>query len=93
MRKLIIFMLDGCPYCKKAMEAEKELRSENPAFAAVEIEWINEAQHPEIVKRYSYYYVPSIFLGGDKLFECQPGDSYEKIKQQVKYALIAATKA
>ena len=90
MQKLTVFTLPGCPYCRKAREAVKELRAENPAYDSVEIEWISEEQHPEIARRYPYYYVPSIFCGGEKLFECKPGDQYGKIKGEVENALKAA---
>ncbi len=91
MQKLIVFTLKGCPYCRKAMDAVNELRSENPAFTSVEIEWIDEEQHPEIARRYQYYYVPSVFHNGKKLFECKPGDQYGKIKQEMENALKAGT--
>ena len=37
-----------------------------------------------------YYYVPSMFIGTEKLYEAQPGQSYDEIKSHVKAALDAA---
>ena len=37
-----------------------------------------------------YYYVPSIFMDGEKLYEAQPGHSYDKIYAEVKRVFDAA---
>ena len=37
-----------------------------------------------------YYYVPSLFIDGEKLFEAQPGQDYETIKAAVEKTLKAA---
>jgi hypothetical protein len=34
--------------------------------------------------------VPSLFIGREKLYEAQPGQSYEEIKKYVKTALDKA---
>lgn len=87
MNKLKIFYLDTCPYCRKAKDAIKELRLENPSFENVKIEWIEETIHPEIADQYDYYRVPSIFLDDKKLYECNPKDDYEEIKKQIEQVL------
>ena len=62
MKKLTVFYLDNCPYCRKAKEAEKEIISSDPSLQKVKIEWIEESLHPEIANTYDYYRVPSVFL-------------------------------
>ena len=89
-KKLTILHLDHCPYCHKARRALGELCEENPAYRGVAVEWIEEERESEAASRYTdYYYVPTIYAGADKLYEAHPGDSYEKIKAEVKKALDA----
>lgn len=89
-KKLTILHLDNCPYCHKARRALGELCEENPAYRGVAVEWIEEEREREAASRYTdYYYVPTIYAGADKIFEAHPGDSYEKIKAEVKKALDA----
>ena len=89
-KKLTILHLDNCPYCHKARRALDELCEENPAYRGVAVEWIEEEREREAASRYTdYYYVPTIYAGADKLYEAHPGDSYEKIKAEVKRALDA----
>ena len=85
--------MNGCPYCKGAKEALAELIEENPAYRQVAVDWYEESEHPEVVQGHSYYYVPSMFIGSGKLYEAQPGQSYDDIKAHVKAALDAALKA
>ena len=92
MKKLTIFYLEGCPYCRDAARAVKELRAEAPGFLTVQIEWIEERRNAKIADRYDYYNVPSIFFGDVKLYECKHGDDYGTIKQQVKRAVAFAVR-
>ena len=90
MKTLTVFYLEGCPYCRNAIAAVKELRAEMPAFAAVRIDWIEERKNAAIADRYDYYNVPCIFCGDVKLYECSPGDDYFTIRQQFKNAAAFA---
>ena len=86
MIKLLIFYLEGCPYCRNAREAVKELQSENPVYQSAKIEWIEENESPEIANEYDYYRVPSIFCCKNKLYECSPTDDYNIIKKNIDKA-------
>lgn len=90
MKKLTLFYLETCPYCIKAKRALAELRAENPAFGGVEIEWIEESRKPELVERYDYYFVPTIYDGRTKLYEADPSQDYDKIKESLRTALETA---
>ena len=48
MKKITMFHIDECRYCDFARQAIAELRKENPDYKNVEIEMINENEHPEI---------------------------------------------
>ena len=84
MKKVLAFRIEGCPYCKQAMKAVKELSSENEKYAAVNVEWVDENEHPEISAKYDYYHVPTFFVDDVKIYEAHRGESYEACKENVK---------
>lgn len=90
MKKLTVFYLKTCPYCRKAFDAVKELLAEEPHYGDADMEWIEESENPEIADRYDYYRVPSIFCGDEKLYECDPKDDYSEIRLQFEKALKLA---
>lgn len=87
MKTATIFYLTTCPYCIKGRKALNELQAENPAYAAIEAQWIEESQNAALADTYDYYSVPSIFDGKKKLFECQATMGYDEIKEGFRQAL------
>ena len=69
MKELTYFYLSDCPHCRRAQTFLKELRSENPEYAAVPIRSVEESEEPELAGRYDYYYVPTFYVGQRKLHE------------------------
>ena len=69
MQGLTLFYQEGCPHCKLAQQSLAELQEENPAYKQIPIERIEESQHPEIAEKWDYYYVPTFFMGKEKLME------------------------
>lgn len=85
MKRLQFFMFEACPYCQKAMRLMEELKRENPAYAAIPMETIDEKKDPATADRYDYWYVPSFFVDGKKLHE---GDiTKEEMKKVYQAAL------
>lgn len=89
MKKLTLFYLADCPYCHNARRALQELVKENPAYGEVETDWIEESERPDIAGQYDYYYVPTVFLGKDKLYEAHPSESYADCKKKLQKVLDA----
>ena len=56
MKKITMIKMQGCPYCAKATEAIEELRAEQPAYAGIEVEIIDENEQPELAKAYAQDY-------------------------------------
>ena len=86
MKKATVFYLENCPYCRNALRAMKELEAENPAYAGLQIEMVEESREPEKADAYDYYHVPSIFLDGEKVYECSPGEDYMTIRENIRRA-------
>ena len=90
MKKITMFHIEDCKYCDFARKAIEELRAENPAYNDVEIEMINENEHPEIIENYDYWSVPSLFIDNEKIFEAALFMPYETIRDGVKLAFDRA---
>ena len=90
MKKITFFYLETCPYCNNARKAMDELKEENPAYGKIEMDWIEEERQPDLAKAYNYYYVPTMFIGANKLYEANPDQTYEDIKKDVKRVFDAA---
>ena len=80
---LTCFILPGCSYCKQARELIEELRAEKSAYAAIEIDFIDESVESALADRYDYYRVPSFFLAEKKLYEANPLWSRAKAKEKL----------
>ncbi len=87
MKPITAFYLHECPYCKKAKAAIEELIAENPQYGQVPITWYEETEQPEAIAGHDFYYVPSMFIGTEKLYEAQTGQSYDEIKARVQLVL------
>ena len=93
MKTLTMIEMQGCPYCANAHRAIDALRAEGGVYADVPLTFIDENREPARTQPYAgqYYYVPSIFMDGAKLYEAQPGQSYDAIYAEVKNAFDAAS--
>ncbi len=90
MKEITYFYMNGCPYCRQAEEAIRELKKDHKELADVAIRRINENEHPEIADKYDYYYVPTMYIGGEKLYEAHPGESYKECKAKVQSVMEAS---
>ena len=91
MTPITFFHLPGCPYCAKARQAIEELTQEHPEYAETQIDAIDETTPPaDLADFYDYYYVPTMYVGEQKIFEAHPGADYEEIKEEVDKAFEAA---
>ena len=86
MKQTELFYLTHCPYCINANKAIEELVRENPAYAQIAILRIEESKEPELAESRDYYYVPTLFYKGEKMYEAKPSHSYGIIKQSLREA-------
>ena len=85
MKEITFFFKRGCPYCRKADRSITELMAGNPEYAKVPFRRIDEDDLPEDLEgSYDYYYVPTMFVGDEKIFEAHPGQEYEEIREEVR---------
>lgn len=69
MKPVKLFYLKECPFCRRALQYIDEAHKACPELGAVEIEMIEESEQPEVADRYDYYYVPTFYVGGEKVHE------------------------
>ena len=72
MKKILMFTMERCPYCKKARSFMEELLINIPNIKELDIEIIDEVEQPDIANQYDYYYVPTYYLDGEKFHEGVP---------------------
>jgi len=69
MKKITMFTMESCPFCKQALRWMDELMLKNPEYRDLEIEKIDEVIYPKIAAQYDYYYVPTYYVDNKKLHE------------------------
>ena len=67
-------------------EEVDELKKEKPIFQDIQVRWIEESKEVELADSRDYYYVPTIFFEGKKLYEAKPGQNYKTIKECIQNA-------
>lgn len=85
MKKVMLFVMKGCPYCVSALRYLDKLKTDHPEYQAVEIDQIDENEQPDLSNRYDYWYVPTFYVDGKKMHEGVP--TMEKVERVLKEAL------
>ena len=85
MKKVKLFYLQHCPFCKKAFRYIEEAKARHPELADLEIELIEESEQSEVANRYDYYYVPTFYVDEQKVHE--GGIFAEEVEQILLSAL------
>jgi len=86
MQTIKLFYLRDCPFCKKALGYIDDLRRGHEELRDIEIEMIEESEHPDVADRYDYHYVPAFFVGSRKVHE---GGIYpDEVEQVLREALV-----
>lgn len=84
MKKLELFYLESCPYCKRARGYIQEFLDEDPKYKKIEIELIEESKNKKVADSRDYYYVPTFYLDGKKIHEgAATKDDIKKVLEAV----------
>lgn len=92
MKKITMLRMQGCPYCAQADRAISETKRQRPIFADVQIEMIDTRLQPTQAAKYKdkYYYVPTMFVDDEKIYEAHPGESYSECYMHIQKVFEAA---
>ena len=85
MKKITMFTMHSCPYCQAALRWMDKLLAKDSRYSALEIEKIDELIYPEIAEKYDYWYVPTFYIGDEKVHE--GAASLRKIRKVFDMAL------
>lgn len=91
--ELIYFYRADCPYCRQAKRLIAELEEEHPELRGLVTRSVEETQQPGLAEQYDYWYVPTLFLGEEKLYEANPSETAGEMKQKLESALEKALAA
>ena len=69
MKKILMFELGYCPYCREAHRFMEEILAEHPEYATIELERVDEGRDRTRAMKYDYYYVPTYYVDGVKVHE------------------------
>lgn len=69
MKEITFFMKPSCPYCKEAYGFIDEMYKKDPSLKEIKINEIDEDKESELAAKYDYYYVPTFYVGGEKIHE------------------------
>ena len=90
MKKITLIKMEGCPYCAAAFKAIDELKQNYPPL---DLEVIDENTQPKLAGKFTdYYYVPTMYVDGNKIYEAHPGENYSECLANVKKVFEAAMK-
>ena len=85
MKKVKVFYMEGCPHCRRAFKILDELKANNPEYAKIHMEYIDENKDVKAANAHDYYYVPTFYVDEVKLHEGVP--TVEKIERVLKEAI------
>ncbi len=85
MKRVKLFYLKNCPFCKKALRYIEELKAEHAELAAVDVEMLEESELPDVADKFDYYYVPTFYVDGIK--EHEGGIYPEEVERILRKAL------
>ena len=69
MKKITMFTMESCPYCKAARRWMKEILESDVKYSEIPLAVIDETEYPEIAAKFNYYYVPTYYLDDVKVHE------------------------
>lgn len=70
MKDILMFTKKNDAYCLQAKDWVRELLLLHPEYADIPLTEIDREEHPELAERYKFYFVPTFFVGGEKVCEC-----------------------
>jgi glutaredoxin len=80
MKEIRMFLMESCPHCKKALGLMEELFAAHPEYKEIPLKKIDETREPDYAAKFDYYYVPTFYVGDEKLHEGVPSpEAIEKV--------------
>lgn len=88
--ELLFFYKPGCPYCRQAEALLTELTAAHPEYRAIPIRRVDETAEAAFAEQFDYWYVPSFWQNGEKLYEANPADGEKAVRAKLEAVLQKA---
>lgn len=72
MKKILMFTMASCPYCRNAHRWMDEILAEHPEYGKIEMQIVDEVQNSAFANKFDYWYVPTYYVDGVKVHEGVP---------------------
>ena len=69
MKKITMFIMESCPYCKNARKWMDEILKSDAKYSEIPLTIIDEVKEPDLAAKFDYYYVPTYYLDDKKVHE------------------------
>ncbi|MCI6590877.1 MAG: thioredoxin family protein [Lentisphaeraceae bacterium] len=86
MKPILMMVMAGCPHCRHARELMDQLFKEHPIYADIPLRIVDETEEPAFAETLDYYYVPTFFVGDQKMHEGVP------TREAIEAVFLAALK-
>jgi len=82
--ELLYFVRPGCPYCRQADTIIAELIREHPEYEQVCVHKVDETKEVAFASEFDYWYVPSFFQNQNKLYEADPAENVDSVRNKLE---------
>jgi glutaredoxin len=80
MKEIKMFLMATCPHCRRALELIDEIYAERPEYKDIPLKKIDENKEADYAAKFDYFYVPTFYVGEEKLHEGVPTrEAVEKV--------------
>ena len=84
MKEIQLFYLKSCPHCTQAIKILDAYLKED-CYKNLKIVRIEESERPDYANQFDYYYVPTFYVGEEKI--CEGSLTEQQIEEVLKKAL------
>jgi len=85
MKKITMFKMESCPYCKSAGKWMSEILESDAKYTEIPLVIIDEVEEPDLAAQFDYYFVPTFYIEDEKVHE--GAASFEIVKKVFDSAL------
>lgn len=82
--EIMVMEYPGCPFCRQARAIAAELMKEHPEYAKIAFRYVDETADEKFAASLGYYYTPSYFMDGKKIYEATPHEPADTMRQRLE---------
>jgi len=86
MKKITMFTMESCPYCKSARKWMDEVFKSDVKYTEIPLKIIDEVEEPDLANTFDYYFVPTYYIDDEKVHE--GAATFEIVKKVFDDALL-----